>query len=301
MSTQELPPPSPLQAAFLSLIKAEYLTWYLAQLPSGKWQVIWYANAHDARYMESMVAEDAQDDHELRVGRRATALRIIIRSLDDEISQGGGDSFVEARDRAMASLIDISLRKPGAIHMDEFSGTGYELELREAWYAQEVERAASDRAAAARRDERRKQRAEQARRELAFRRVHAAFGLAVIEAINDVIWDVWQREKPTFPFGAKGGARSGDPRPMPRLTIMNGKVAISSPGRLAAFYIRSPVSKWMDDRGITPHWMYETWALHAAPAIGELIDRLDLKVQREMLHRAGAVETTPRDEVIITT
>jgi len=263
---------SPIRTAFLKLIMARYGPIYLLRGPSGSWHACWSDDAHDERAMESYLIDDGMDAPSCFSTRRE-ALREILRSLDSEI-EAGGVGYVAERQRARDSLILSTNEEDRAAVKNEFSGTLAETELIEAWMRSDRYEAHAKATAAKRHAAHLAACAEQERRERVFEQILMAFGDQVVEEINAAIKGAWLEQPPRSRRTAHG-QKAGEVMPMPQLAIVSGRAVFYSPGRAKPLPVRTPLSAPDMRYGHKNHWQHPTWVDIVAPAIGQIVDRLE--------------------------
>ena len=268
---------SPLRAAFLKLIMAEYGPWYLLRSPSGRWHTSWHYDVDDEQAMESYLIDDDVDEKYGFPTRRA-ALKEILESLDAEIEAGAGERYMQARQRVRDSLVSIIDEQEPAAMQNDFSGSAEEAALIESWLG-------SDRHEVELKIAREKQSAafkavcaEQQRREQVFEHVVQVFGNKAIEEINAAIANAWLVGSPKSSRTVHG-LTAGEAMPMPQLARVSGRVVFCSPGRANHLPVKTPLSKRDTRHGYENHWKHSTWVDIVIPAVAQIIDRLELEAQ----------------------
>ena len=254
----------------------EFGPWYLLRAPTGNWHPLWHHWMLDDTAMESFFMGDGSAFSD-EFPSMDEALRVIIRSLDDEIAEGG-THYAASRQRAMDHLLSYRGKPDTTREQNQFAGTKGELDLIESWLSYDRREAQAKRRATSEREAYIAACAEQDRREQAFETVLALFGTQVVEEANAAILDAWQANAPTSRRTAHG-QKAGDILPMPQLAMTTKGAVLQTPGRGAAVRIKTPLSKRDNLKGYVDHWKHPTWVEVVVPAVRRIIERLEFEAR----------------------
>lgn len=263
----------------LRRIRACYGPWFLLRLNVGKWQAVWHSRLEEDEEISDVIRGVGSNRSELRFRTRTDALKCILDSIEQE-AQYYGEAYSAIKKAVLDDLLQSMDGVTDGDERDYFAGTQHEARLLRTWAFVDHRRRLEIEKLIAEKKAHNAARLEQERREHVFARLLAIFGNEIVDAINATILDVWVNSKPKLEIATKGGGQQGDPRPMPRLEVIDGRVAYRSPSRLSPIAIKTPLSKWNDRIGIDLHWRYDAWANITVPRIAEVIDEFERAAQQ---------------------